>query len=251
LHQSTMVHIFQKKRFLVDYLSNFVDMHNHILPGIDDGAANPEEAINLLKGFGELGISRFIATPHIMTNLYPNTRATIQASLQVLENALLEEGIKNISIEVAAEHMIDDDFIGKISNAEELSIRDNYLLVEMSYLQPPLNFQEAIIKVASKGYYPVLAHPERYMFLHRRLHKYKQYKERGILLQLNLLSLGDYYGKEVQKIAFKLLDDGLIDFIASDIHNERQLDTLKELRIPERKLRQVLPIIGSTIETFY
>jgi len=228
-----------------------VDMHNHILPGIDDGATNPEEAINLLKGFGELGISRFIATPHIMTNLYPNTRATIQASLQELENALMAEGIKDISIEAAAEHMIDDDFVGKINNAEEMSIRENYLLVEMSYLQPPLNFKEAIIKVASKGYFPVLAHPERYMFLHRRLHKYQKYKERGILLQMNLLSLGDYYGKEVQKVAFKLLDDGLIDIVASDIHNERQLDTLKELRIPEKKLRQLLPIIGATIETFY
>jgi len=226
-------------------------MHNHILPGIDDGAENPEQAIGLLKGFGELGINRFIATPHIMSNLYPNTRETIQAALQDLERALMEEGIKDISIEASAEHMIDDDFIGKISDGEELSIRDHYLLIEMSYLQPPLNFAEAVIKVASKGYFPILAHPERYMFLHKRLHKYKQYKERGILLQLNLLSLGDYYGKDVQKVAFKLLDEGLIDIVATDIHNMRQLDTLKDLRIPERRLRQVLPIIGETIETFY
>ncbi len=100
MHQRTMIHFFQKKRFLVDYLANFVDMHNHILPGIDDGAENPEEAIGLLKGFGELGISRFIATPHIMSNLYPNNRETIQAALQELEKALLDKGLKTFPLKL-------------------------------------------------------------------------------------------------------------------------------------------------------
>ena len=246
-----MWEIFHKKRFLIDYLENFVDMHNHILPGIDDGAANVDESIELLKAFSELGICRFIATPHIMSNLYPNDINTIRAAHKELENAMFRNNLKDIHVSAAAEHMIDDTFIGNVSENKVLPIRKDYLLVEMSYLQRPLNFKEAIIKVASSGYFPVLAHPERYIFLHRRQNRYKKYKERGILMQLNLLSVGDYYGKEVQKVAYKLLDEGLIDFAGTDIHNMVQLETLKELKISEKILHRILPIIGNTIETFY
>lgn len=246
-----MWEIFQKKRFLVDYLENFVDMHNHILPGIDDGAANVDESIDLLRAFNELGIHRFIATPHIMSNLYPNDARTIQAAHKELENALFEQNLKDIHIAAAAEHMIDDTFIGNVSEKKVLPIKESYLLVEMSYLQRPLNFKEAIIKVASSGYFPILAHPERYIFLHRRQSRYTRYKERGILMQLNILSLGEYYGKDVQKVAHKLVDEGLIDFMGSDIHNMVQLESLKDLRISEKVLQKLLPVISHTIETFY
>lgn len=246
-----MIHIFQKKRFLVDYLPNFVDMHNHILPRIDDGADNPQMAIDMLKVLGEIGISRFIATPHIMSNLYPNDKNSIQASLQELEKALLEEGLTEISIDAAAEHMIDIDFITNVRENNVLPIKDSYLLIEMSYLQPPLNFDEAVINIANKGFFPILAHPERYMFLHHRMGKFEKYKDQGIFLQLNLLSLSEYYGKDVQKIAHKLLDAGLIDFVATDLHNMGQLEQLKDLKLPDRVLRKLLPIISDTIEAFY
>ena len=226
-------------------------MHNHILPGIDDGAEHVEDSVALLRGFGEFGIQRFIATPHIMNNLYPNDAGTIQAALRELEGALIENDLKEITISAAAEHMIDDSFISNLSDKKVLPIHGSYLLVEMSYLQRPLNFKEAIIKVASSGLFPILAHPERYVFLHRRTDRYKRYKERGILMQMNLLSLGEFYGKEVQRIAHKLLDEQLIDIVASDIHNLRQLQELKELKVSEKTLRKLLPIIGHTIETFY
>ena len=73
-----MFHIFHKKRFLIDYLRNFVDIHNHILPGIDDGAKNPEESLELIRGFQDFGVHRFIATPHIMHHYYPNNKKTIE-----------------------------------------------------------------------------------------------------------------------------------------------------------------------------
>lgn len=235
----------------MDYLGNFVDMHNHILPGIDDGAEDIDDSIALLKGFREFGINRFVATPHIMNNLYPNDAGTINAALKSLEDALIQNDLKEVNISAAAEHMIDDTFIGNVSEEKVLPIRGAYLLVEMSYLQRPLNFKEAIIKVASSGLFPILAHPERYIFLHRRTNSYKRYRDRGILMQLNLLSLGEFYGKEVQKIAHKLLEEGLIDIVASDIHNLRQLQELKELKVSEKAIRKLLPIIGNTIQTFY
>ncbi len=246
-----MFQFFAKKEFLVDHLANFVDMHNHILPGIDDGAKTAEEALSLVQGFGEFGVTRFIATPHIMHNYYPNTRESITQSLALLKNELLKNDLKQVSIATAAEHMIDDNYEALLSKGEVMPMMTDYILVEMSYLQRPINFREAIIKTVSKRLYPILAHPERYVFLHKNPKKYEVYRERGILFQLNLLSLGDFYGKEVQKVALKLLDSELIDYVASDVHNLNQLKTLKELSVSKKTIRQLTPIIHRTIETFY
>ncbi|MGB5820441.1 MAG: CpsB/CapC family capsule biosynthesis tyrosine phosphatase [Saonia sp.] len=246
-----MFHIFSKKKFLVDYLENFVDIHNHILPGIDDGAKTVEDSSEIISGFSEFGVNNFVATPHIMHNYYPNTPETINDSLLRLKNELLKKQLKNVSIEASAEHMIDDNFEMLLDTQNIMPLRSDYLLVEMSYLQPPINFTEAIIKIASKGFYPILAHPERYAFLHQQYKKYDQYKQQGILFQMNLLSLGEFYGKEVPKIALKLLEDGFIDYVASDIHNIRQLQSLKELRVSQKELRLLLPIINNSIEVFY
>jgi tyrosine-protein phosphatase YwqE len=246
-----MMHFFSRKKFLIDYLEGFVDIHNHILPGIDDGAKTVDESISLIRGFGEFGVTHFIATPHIMHNYYPNDRESITEALSRLQQGLLKNNLDHISMEAAAEHMIDDDYENLLEHDRAMVMKKDYLLVEMSYLQPPINFEEAIIKTASKGFYPILAHPERYGFLHHRMRKYKEYKEHGILFQMNLLSLGEYYGKEVPKVALDLLDDGLIDFVASDIHNIGQLNALKKLRIKKKTAEKLLPLINRTIETFY
>ena len=246
-----MFHIFNKKLFLIDYLEKFVDVHNHILPGIDDGAKTARESISLIQGFSDFGVSSFIATPHIMHNYYPNTPQSINQALALVRNELLKADMKDVSIAASAEHMIDDNYESILLAGDVMPMRNDYLLVEMSYLQPPLNFDTAIIKTVSQRYYPILAHPERYNFLHYKTKKYAQYKEQGILFQLNLLSLGDFYGKEVPKIAHKLLEDDLIDFTASDVHNITQLNSLKNLTVSKKILRKMLPIINRTIETFY
>ncbi len=246
-----MFHFFNRKKFLIDYLEGFVDIHNHILPGIDDGAKTVKESVDLIKAFSDFGVKRFIATPHIMHNYYPNDRSTISNSLNLLKSALMAENLKDISIEASAEHMIDDNFETILENKGVMPLKVNYLLVEMSYLQPPINFEEAIIKTAANRFYPVLAHPERYGFLHHNMRKYNRYKEQGILFQMNLLSLGEYYGKEVPKVATELLEAGLIDFLGSDVHSIAQLNSLKNLAVSRKTLEQLLPIISNTIKTFY
>ncbi len=246
-----MFHFFSKKYFLVDYLTNFVDIHNHILPGIDDGAKTPLESIELIRAFMEIGVTDFIATPHIMHNYYPNTPQSINAALFILRDELLKNELKNVSIKAAAEHMIDDNFEALLEKGEVMPMRNGYLLVEMSYLQPPINFKEAIIKTASKRFFPVLAHPERYGFLHHSLKKYRKFKEQGIHFQMNLLSLGEYYGDDITKIAYKLLEEGQIDFVASDVHNIQQLEALKEITLPKKLVEQLIPVIQRTIEVFY
>lgn len=246
-----MFDFFSRNKFLVDYLEGFVDVHNHILPGIDDGAATVEESIGLVRGFGEFGLTKFVATPHIMHNVYPNTPETINEALEELRSALMDNGIRDVSVEAAAEHMIDDNFEAILEKGEIMKLRKEHILVEMSFLQAPINFDQAIGKITSKWMFPVLAHPERYKFLHQRMRKYAGFREQGILLQLNLLSLCDYYDKDVQKMALKLLDEGLINFVASDVHRLEHLEILKETTLPDKVFRQLIPVIHKTIETFY
>jgi tyrosine-protein phosphatase YwqE len=241
-----MLHFFSSKKFLVDHLEGFVDIHNHILPGIDDGAKTVEESISLTKGFAELGISSFIATPHIMHNYYHNNRETINDSLSILKDELLKEDMKDISLRAAAEHMIDDNFESILESGDIMPIESRYLLVEMSYLQASINFDEAIQKIKKQGYFPILAHPERYLYLHENLIKHSEYKKQGVLYQLNLLSLGKYYGKQVKRMAFKLLEEGLIDFVGSDIHNPSQLNGLKEVQVNAKTTKILQPILEKT-----
>ncbi len=245
-----MFHFFTRKTFLIDYLEGFVDIHNHILPGIDDGAKTVEESIELITGFSQFGVKDFIATPHIMHNYYPNSPESINDSLMLLKNELLKKDMKDVAIRAAAEHMIDDNFESILENGGIMPLGDNYLLVEMSYLQASINFDEATNKIMNQGYFPILAHPERYLYLHGNFKKHIAYNKQGIRYQLNLLSLGTYYGKEVQQMAFKLLEKGMIDFFGSDVHNIGQLKSLKEIQVSNKTANILKPILHKTNNSF-
>lgn len=245
-----MFSFFSKKEFLVDYLEGFVDIHNHILPGIDDGAKNVEESIALLKAFAEFGVRDFICTPHIMENYYPNTPETINKSLAVLENGLKMSNLNEFNIRVAAEHMIDSNFETILEEKKIMPLANNYLLIEMSYIQASINFDQEISRIKSAGYFPILAHPERYLYLHNKKGIYKKYKKMGLIFQLNILSLSDYYGKDTHKIALQLLNENLIDFISSDVHRFKHLNNIKEIEIDKDLMTKLLPIIERTTNNF-
>lgn len=244
-----MFHIFSKKKFLIDYLGGFIDIHNHILPGIDDGAKTVADSIDLIKSFLEIGIEKFIATPHIMDNYYPNNYQTINQSLAILKNELIKEGLTQVSIEAAAEHMIDANFEQILDKSEVMPLKKSYLLIEMSYLQPSLNFEDSLEKISAHKLFPILAHPERYHYLHNSS-KYEHYKNNGVMFQLNLLSLGDYYGKEVTDCAQNLLSKNLIDFAGTDIHNQRQMEALKKIKISNKIIEQLMPVLERTKYNF-
>lgn len=247
-----MFSFFERKIYLADYLHGLVDIHNHIIPGIDDGAKTVEESMALIRGFSELGVTNFRCTPHIMHNHYDNTPKTIKKAHGHLLKALEDKGLSNISVHCAAEHMIDDNFENILEKQQVMPLNNEYLLIEMSYLQPSFNFDASVEEIARHKYFPILAHPERYMYYHGKYGKYPSMKSHGILFQLNLLSLtSESYGSDVQKVAEKLLKDGLMDFVGSDVHNSRQLGLLKETKLSRKVLNGLLPIIENTIENFY
>jgi protein-tyrosine phosphatase len=219
-----------KKNVTFDYSSIMVDMHSHVLPGIDDGAKNPEESIFLIKQMMALGIKKIIATPHIMIDYYRNTPETINSALEVLKAELLKEKME-IEVQAAAEHYFDETFEARVDEGKLMVMGDNYVLFEFSFISKPINAIPVIQKLRDLGYKPILAHPERYPYMD--LEQFKQLHDWGIDFQLNTISLTGYYGKEAKKIAEELIDNQLVDFISSDMHHPRHAEAFKgALRMP-------------------
>jgi protein-tyrosine phosphatase len=247
-----MLSIFQKKIYLKDLLEGLIDIHNHILPGIDDGAGSINDSLELIRKMKMLGYTRFICTPHIMNDYYPNTPSTINPALENLRQAIAgEPEMDKVEIKAAAEYMMDQSFMELIEKEKLLVLKDKYLLVEMSYFQAPINLKEILFKIQTHGYRPVLAHPERYAFYHARdLKKYEELKNRGCLLQLNALSLSTHYGSNMQHTALKLLEAGMIDFIGSDTHRMQHLEKLEAIKLTKKQTAQLQPVIERTKEKF-
>jgi tyrosine-protein phosphatase YwqE len=220
----------KKKVPLTDFFTDgFVDIHSHLLPGIDDGAKDLNNSIELISKMRSYGIKNFITTPHVLGNVYPNSSNIIKQKLKEVQQELLKQDILDVNIEVAAEYMMDEQFSDLLERDDILTIKDNLILVEMSYFSAPNNLFEIIFDIQLKGYKPILAHPERYNFYHNNFEVYYKLKKAGCLFQLNLLSLTEQYGKNVQKISEKLLKENLYDFIGSDTHHINHLQLLKTI----------------------
>jgi tyrosine-protein phosphatase YwqE len=226
-----MLFLKKKEIPLHDFFPNgFVDMHSHLLPGIDDGAKDLDSSIALIEKMSSYGIKKFITTPHILGDIYPNTPEIIRSKLKEVKDELLRRNIKDIKIDAAAEYMMDEQFSAIIEKDEEiLTLKDNLVLVEMSYFSPPINLYNILFQLQLKGYKPILAHPERYNSYHTDFQNHYTLKRAGCLFQLNLLSLTAQYGKYVQKTAEKLLKENMYDFVATDTHHQNHLQLLKKV----------------------
>jgi len=202
-----------------------VDIHSHLLPKIDDGVQSIQESISLIKQFKLLGYTKLITTPHVISDYYPNNREIITEKLYTLQEALKLEEI-DISIEAGAEYYVDMNFLSLIEESKLVTFMDHYVLFETSYIDKPIILEQVIYTLKEQGYIPVLAHPERYLYLHNNIELYKILKSQGVLFQMNAKSLSDK-SKPAYKISKKLIQLGLIDFIGSDAHRMRDLRKLE------------------------
>lgn len=209
-----------------------VDLHSHFIPGIDDGAQSMEESLSLLTEMEALGYEKVITTPHIMIDLYRNTPKIIKEGLFSLREAAKSEGIQ-LEIEAGAEYYMDEGFYDHLHSSEVMSIQNKYLLFETSYATKPLQFEEMIFEIIASGYIPLMAHPERYRYVSDPLKEYGRFKELGILFQLDLNSLGGHYGIDAKKKAKILSDNGMIDFLGSDVHHLKQTRFLDDVFMSE------------------
>lgn len=195
----------------------FTDWHSHLLPGVDDGVRTLQESLDILRTYEALGVRTVWLTPHIMEDI-PNTTDALRARFAALRSAY--QG--SIDLHLAAENMLDSLFLERLAQRDLLPLGEqgDHLLVETSYFNPPMGLTHILQQIKDKGYHPVLAHPERYVYMGEE--NYRQLKAMGIKFQLNLFSLGGGYGKTARKKAKQMLKQGMYDVVGSDLHAQAQ-----------------------------
>lgn len=217
-----------------------VDMHCHVLPGIDDGARTLDESIAMINKMVDLGYHKIIATPHIMHEVYPNTAESIQRKLVELQAEISRLNIP-VQLDAAAEYYLDLTLMESIKRRELLTFGNQMVLVEFGFLARPDGENELFFELQANGYRPVLAHVERYGFLKNSLNEINDLRNKGILMQLNLLSLTGHYGSEVKKQAERLLEAECIDFVASDSHRMQHLQIIEQ-HISSKSIQNLLQL---------
>lgn len=207
---------FRKRQTLEEsgFFRGFTDWHCHILPGVDDGVQTMDEALQILAEYERLGVKEVWLTPHIMEDI-PNTTEKLRERFAELKASY--QG--SVMLHLASENMLDNLFEERLEKNDLLPIGKDgkHLLVETSYFNPPMGLNNILLRIKAKGYYPILAHPERYLYMNEN--DYQRLKSMNIQFQLNLLSLWEGYGKAVQKRAESLQKQGMYNFTGTDLHN--------------------------------
>lgn len=224
------------KKTLAEIWVGATDSHSHILPGVDDGVSDMETSLKILAGYEKLGIKEVWCTPHVMEDI-PNTTEGLKARFEELKAAYQGP----VKLNLAAEYMMDGLFQERLESGDLLTHghEGDALLVETSYYTPPMNLMGILEDIKRSGYYPILAHPERYLYM--KLSDYDTLKSKGLRFQLNVASLSGAYGVDAVKKAHKLLKDGVYNLIGSDIHRLRQLQ-IWDSRVPKKWVEKVLEI---------
>jgi tyrosine-protein phosphatase YwqE len=203
------------------------DMHSHLVPAVDDGSKSLEDSLNLIRGLRDKGYTKLITTPHVQLEFYDNNREKLTKHFTSLKRFIADQRI-GIELEIAAEYYLDNMFLSGVLPDGLLSFGDNYVLVEVSMAGWPHSFSDMIFSIQSLGYKPILAHPERYLY-EENVKTYLNLKEKGVMMQMNLLSILGYYGKTVKSLAERFLYNKVYDFCGSDLHHERHLNHIDRI----------------------
>jgi len=205
------------------------DMHSHLVPGIDDGSQDIATSVSLIRGMADLGYKKIITTPHILWEIYPNTPDVIINGIEEVKKAVQQENI-DVELHAAAEYFMDDHFEDHLESKQPLlKLSGNMVLVEFSMVTAPMDLQQIIFELQMQNYQPILAHPERYIYLSKHKSTFEDLKTAGCYFQLNLLSLTGHYGNSVLELAEYLLKQNMYDFAGTDLHGQKHLDGLRKL----------------------
>ncbi len=221
--------LFKKETFL-NYESLAADMHSHFIPGVDDGSSSFDESVAMMQGLTELGFKKFITTPHIQPELFPNTEDIILQHLDNFQNEL-EKRKLNIEIQAAAEYYVDENFLNGLgAKTKFLTFGQNYILIEVSMVSRFKDLEKVIFELMLKGYKVILAHAERYpyMFENGKLDYYESLRDKEIFLQVNLRSFTGNYGEIQKRIARMLAEKNMVDFLGTDLHKPIQLKIIED-----------------------
>ena len=223
----------------IDFSAIGVDMHSHLIPGIDDGSQSLQESIYLIEQLHTFGYRKLITTPHIMYPGFENGPETILPGLELLRSELKVKNIP-VEIEAAAEYYYNEHFFEKIEQKDLMCFSGNKVLFELSTMNGPADLREKVFAMTSNGYVPVLAHVERYPYLYERgLDEFEYLRNMGVLLQVNIGTFVGVYKDQLKFIAYKLAENKMLDLIGTDLHGERHLGYLA-LALKDRKFLRLL-----------
>ncbi len=200
-----------------------VDIHGHWLPGVDDGAKTMEEAVEIILGLEELGFRKIIATPHINKRYFDNNpKDLVRIYYDVVQEMVAYDS--KIKLGLAAEYMLDLGFRDHLLGDTLLSLDDHYILVELTWQRDWSLIRSLVFGMNSRGFRPLLAHPERYQYLN--YYDYAKLKDMGFAFQLNMLSLSGKYGGKTRHNARRIHREDWYEFVGTDIHSPVQLADL-------------------------
>lgn len=198
-----------------DFFQGAVDMHCHLLPGVDDGFPSAEKSLEALKLLEQRGVEKMILTPHFMKEYPDNNRSNMMARFEAFKERAAT--VSKIELRLAGEYMLDACFLEHFKQGFlTLDMAGKHVLCETSYLMYEPNGTEMIYEIMLNEFQPVIAHPERYEYAAK--HNYFRWKDKQYKFQLNLLSLAGAYGGNATMKSHFLLKEGLYDFVGSDLH---------------------------------
>lgn len=219
--------------------AEYVDLHSHYLPGIDDGVSSLEDGVALCRGLAELGYGRVIATPHIRTAMFENRKPGLLEAMASFSRAT--EGLAGMpELGLGAEHYFDDVFWQLFEGGEAVPYPGGHaLLVEFPERQVPIHVERLLFLMCVRGQRPVLAHPERYQPFFDSSAPLLPLKRAGALPMLDLMSLTGEYGRSPQRAAERLLEEDAYYAACSDCHRPRQLPAV------EKAIERLKRLVGS------
>jgi len=226
-----MLGLFQKKATFPQ-IHFAADHHCHLLPGVDDGVKSLQDTVSILEAMRDQGIKSVTFTPHMQSEIFPdNTEDHIRQKYEQCIKELPEELLSSIDISLAGEYMVCPDFDSR-DPKNLLQFEKGSVLIEMSYLYESRNIEQALFNIGMNGIHPVIAHPERYLYLSNNLSRFERFHDMGASFQLNLLSLGGAYGRPSIRILNYILENGWYTHIGSDTHSIAHFDNIVNMHFP-------------------
>ena len=214
----------------------FVDIHNHLLPGIDDGAKTLEDTLEMIEGMQALGITEALATPHSYPGMWPNTKTTIKDAFACVPHTFIRG--------CGSEYFADGSLVDLMNNNELLPLQNNHLLIEFSMMSAPVSgLMDVLFALKLKGYQLILAHPERYLYWDKNLVMFEELIAFDLEFQLNALSLLGYYGDRCQKLSELLLSENYYKYLGTDFHTLHDIHFTKNHTFSEKHLKKVMLLV--------
>lgn len=233
---------FFNKKYTVrdsDLMAGFIDWHSHLLPSVDDGVKQADESLGILSMMQEVGIRHVVFTPHVMEDI-PNSPEELSTRFEVFQ----KQWTGKIELSLGSENMLDNLFSTRLIEKNLLPIHNNLLLVETSYFNPPINLDGILNTILHQGYFPVLAHPERYRYMNTS--DYDRIKGYGVRFQLNVPSLTGCYGREAYEKSIDLLKKGYYDMAGLDIHRTTQFENFLKTDLPSKSMAKLKELIATS-----